>query len=130
LEAWTTIRQSGVDELRLLHRPVRRLQVIAGTDFGLTQVEALEALHTPPDRECRLYYAPEDAAEGVFHPKLYLGTAGSDFIAVVGSSNLTGGGLTTNIELNVALTGASTSHSPGTWTASFGASGSRRASCP
>lgn len=100
------VRQSGVDELRLLQRPVRRLQVIAGTDFGLTQVEALESLHTPPERECRLYYAPEDVAEGVFHPKLYLGTAGSDFIAVVGSSNLTGPALTRNIELNVALTGS------------------------
>jgi len=100
------VRQSGVDELRLLRRPVRRLQVIAGTDFGLTQVEALESLHTPPDRECRLYYAPEDAAEGVFHPKLYLGTAGSDFIAVVGSSNLTGPALTRNVEINVALTGS------------------------
>ncbi len=100
------VRQSGVDELRLLHRPIHRLQVIAGTDFGLTQVEALEALHIPPDRECRLYYAREDAAEGVFHPKLYLGTAGSDFIAVVGSSNLTGPALTSNVELNVALTGS------------------------
>ncbi len=100
------VRQSGVDELRLLQRPVRRLQVIAGTDFGLTQVEALEALHTPPDRECRLYYAREDAEEGVFHPKLYLGTAGPNFIAVVGSSNLTGPALTRNIELNVALTGS------------------------
>lgn len=100
------VRQSGVDELRLLQRPVRRLQVIAGTDFGLTQVEALESLHTPPDRECRLYYASDEAEEGVFHPKFYLGTAGSDFIAVVGSSNLTGPALTRNVELNVALTGS------------------------
>ncbi|MBM3471324.1 MAG: hypothetical protein FJX73_11130 [Armatimonadetes bacterium] len=44
------VRQSGADELRLLQRPMRQLQVIAVTDFGLTQVEALEALHAPPDR--------------------------------------------------------------------------------
>jgi hypothetical protein len=73
------VRQSGVDELRLLRRPIRHLEVIAGTDFGLTQVEALEALHIPPDRGCRLYFAGDDDAEGIFHPKLYLGTAGSDF---------------------------------------------------
>lgn len=99
------VRHSGVEELRLLQRPVRRLQVIAGTDFGLTQVEALGALHVPPDRECRLYFTPQEIDEGVFHPKLYLGTAGADFMAVLGSSNLTGPALTKNVELNVLLTG-------------------------
>jgi HKD family nuclease/predicted RNA-binding protein len=99
------VRQSGVEELHLLQRPLRRLQLLAGTDFGLTQVETLEALHVPPDRECRLYFTPQETDEGVFHPKLYLGNAGSDFMAVLGSSNLTGPALTRNVELNVLLTG-------------------------
>ncbi len=100
------VRQSGVEELRLLQRPIRRLQVIAGSDFRLTQVEALEALHAPPQRECRLYLTPDESEEGIFHPKLYLGAAGSDFMAVLGSSNLTGPALTRNVELNVLLTGS------------------------
>jgi HKD family nuclease len=100
------VRQSGVEELSLLHRPVRQLQLIAGTDFGLTQVEAVEALHIPPDRECRLYFTPHETDEGIFHPKVYLGTSGQDFTAVLGSSNLTGPALTKNVELNVLLTGA------------------------
>lgn len=99
------VTQSGVEELRLLQRPVYRLQLLAGTDFGLTQVEAVEALNAPPDRECKLYYTPQETDEGVFHPKLYLGNSGTDFMAVIGSSNLTGPALTRNIELNVLLTG-------------------------
>ncbi len=35
------VRQSGVEELHLLQRPFRRLQLLAGTDFHLTQVKAL-----------------------------------------------------------------------------------------
>lgn len=100
------VRQSGLEELRLLQRPLRRLKVIAGTDFRLTQIEAVEALNSPPERECRLYFTPEEGEEGIFHPKLYLGIAGSDFMAVLGSSNLTRPAFTRNVELNVMLTGA------------------------
>lgn len=99
------VRQSGVEELRLLQRPLRRLQVLAGTDFRLTQIEPLEALNDPPGRECRLYYTPDETDEGIFHPKLYLGNVGKEFMAVLGSSNLTGPALTRNVELNVLLTG-------------------------
>lgn len=102
------VRRSGVDDLRLLQRPIPRLQVIAGTDFNLTEVEALKVLHAPPGRECRLYFAPDEGEAGVFHPKLYLGTAGSDFMAVVGSSNLTASAFTRNVELNVQITGSLT----------------------
>lgn len=98
------VRQSGVDALQLLHRSVRELHVLAGTDFGLTEISALESLHAPPSRECRLYYTPPDADEGIFHPKLYLGTSGKDLMAVLGSSNLTRPALTRNVELNVQLT--------------------------
>lgn len=98
------VRLSGVEELGLARRALSKLQVLAGTDFRLTQVEALEALNSPPDRECRLFFTSEDN-EGVFHPKLYFGQAGSDFIAVVGSSNLTRPAFTKNEELNVLLTG-------------------------
>jgi len=100
------VRRSGVEELQLLQRPPSRLQVIAGSDFRLTQIEALEALHAPPQRECRLYFTSEESEEGIFHPKLYLGTAGADFMAVVGSSNLTEPAFTRNIELNVQVAGS------------------------
>jgi len=100
------VRRSGVEQLRLLDRPIPRLQVIAGSDFRLTQIEALEALHAPPQRECRLYFTPEESEEGIFHPKLYLGTAGADFMAVLGSSNLTEPALTRNVELNVQIAGS------------------------
>jgi HKD family nuclease/predicted RNA-binding protein len=100
------VRRGGVEELQLLQRPPSRLQVIAGSDFRLTQIEALEALHAPPQRECRLYFTPEESEEGIFHPKLYVGTVGSDFMAVVGSSNLTQPALTRNIELNVQIAGS------------------------
>jgi len=99
------VRRSGVEQLRLLNRPIPRLQVIAGSDFRLTQIEALESLHAPPQRECRIYFTPEEGEEGIFHPKLYLGAAGSDFMAVLGSSNLTEPALTRNVELNVQITG-------------------------
>lgn len=98
------VRKSGVEELGLVSRSFKKLQVLAGTDFGLTQVDALEALHDPPDRTCKLFFAQDDE-EGVFHPKLYLGQSGDDFAAVVGSSNLTRPAFTRNVELNVLLSG-------------------------
>jgi HKD family nuclease/predicted RNA-binding protein len=100
------VRRSGVEQLRLLDRPIPRLQMVAGSDFRLTQIEALETLHAPPQRECRLYFTPEESEEGIFHPKLYLGTAGADFMAVLGSSNLTEPALTRNVELNVQIAGS------------------------
>jgi len=100
------VRRSGVEALHLLQRPPGRLQVIAGSDFRLTQIEALEPLHAPPQRECRLYFTPEESEEGIFHPKLYLGTAGTDFMAVLGSSNLTEPAFTRNVELNVQIIGS------------------------
>jgi hypothetical protein len=42
--------------------------------------------------------------EGVFHPKICVGTAGQNFTAILGSSHLIGPTLTKNVELNVLLT--------------------------
>ena len=47
-------------------------------------------------------------AEGIFHPKLYLGYRGKKARAIVGSANLTAAAFSYNVELGVLLDGLST----------------------
>jgi HKD family nuclease len=78
------------------------LRLLAGTDFGLTELGLLRRLESGPDASCRVFHR----LAGVnFHPKLYVVDQGDRRIAYVGSSNLTRGGLLTNIEANVRLEG-------------------------
>ena len=57
-----------------------------------------------------VFVDPTRSVEGKFHPKLYLTQSDeSDYRAVIGSSNLTRGGLTSNLEINCTLTGSDSS---------------------
>ena len=72
--------------------------------MGRTSYEALYALYERVDDLYVFWKHPMQT----FHPKTYLfipdpKNSGTDAILVVGSSNLTAGGLASNIEVNVAL---------------------------
>src|SRR4051812_45005241 len=82
--------------------PLQRVKTaVIGIHFAQTEPDALEQLaHIAP----HVLKVIEDT-EGVFHPKILLGSRTDDVRALVGSSNFTRGGFCGNTELNVLLSG-------------------------
>jgi HKD family nuclease len=81
-----------------------RVELLAGLDFQLTDLDALRPFERPPSA-ARVYLNPDQAGRTVFHPKLYLAESNSETAAIVGSSNFTAGGLQDNVEANVLIRG-------------------------
>jgi HKD family nuclease len=74
-------------------------RLFVGTDFYLTDPQALSKL----ERSCRQQGASKlflmnSGPKSVFHPKLYAFEKEDEIVVVVGSANLTGGGLENNWE--------------------------------
>lgn len=81
----------------------RKLRLLAGLDFELTDLSIIHRL-SPLGANCRVFRSLGSTA---FHPKLYLldHEDGERRVVYVGSSNLTGGGLGGNVEVNVRVEG-------------------------
>ncbi len=82
-------------------------EFLVGLDFYTTEGKALRFLldkQRASSGQCRLFCfsAPEDKTDA-YHPKLYLFKGHGKIKAVVGSSNLTRGGLRNNVEINVVV---------------------------
>ena len=100
LTAWA--RRSGVEILyRALGEQMREVDVIVGLTGRSTSAEALALLHDNA-RQVFVYHTHHRVT---YHPKVYLFDDGldppRDAALLVGSSNLTGGGLHTNFEANM-----------------------------
>lgn len=84
-------------------------EIIFSLDFGLSDPDGIRLLLELHQRRPDFgYYAFSDPRVGrhrAFHSKMYLLEEGGSFAAVVGSSNLTQGGLADNEEVNVAVEG-------------------------
>jgi len=81
------------------------VEFIVGLDFKTTDHKALNELEKiKRDNETFKYYCFGDKGDNynslVFHPKIYLFNSKNKYTSVVGSSNFTGGGLSTNFEVN------------------------------
>ncbi len=92
----------ALEQLMLRGTEVR---LIAGVDFQLTDLSAIERFDRPPSA-ARIYLSGQPAERIAFHPKVYLIESRQDAVAIVGSSNLTGGGLLNNLEANLVLRGS------------------------
>ena len=85
---------------------------LAGLDFNITDGDSLFRLHkwqtAYPDRvRFACFSDPSISQTPTFHPKLYVLEHSKKIMkVVVGSSNLTSGGLGKNIEINIMLTGS------------------------
>lgn len=80
-----------------------RVTGYCGSDFYLTEPLALQKLfnlQTSYDN-CKFYLF--DASASTFHPKIYMGRHGQEMRCLIGSSNLTQGGLWNNIEASLAI---------------------------
>ena len=99
------------DKLRSILRNDGRVSIIHGADFRITDPDAIRTLV-----DMRLNYRNMSYLVNTdwtlthrqrFHPKLYLTTADYEhYSAIVGSSNLTLGGLRHNTEVNVVIRGS------------------------
>jgi HKD family nuclease len=84
----------------------RKLELVAGTDFALTELELLERLSQRTGAHCRVFH--KATGRTAFHPKLYILDQPStgNRVAYIGSANLTAGGLHHNFESVVRMAGA------------------------
>ncbi len=81
------------------------VEFLVGMDPRATVPAAIRELYTlfaGTSQGALLCFASRDAS-AIYHPKMYLSRHGQMATAVIGSSNLTRRGLTTNIEANVVI---------------------------
>lgn len=82
------------------------VEFLVGLDFHTTDAQALRSFislaRSFPNFKFYCYSDPSDGI-AVYHPKLYLFEMNSALRSIIGSSNLTKGGLSENIEVNVLL---------------------------
>jgi HKD family nuclease len=99
--AWA--KESGLSRIRPLIQEFRAkggiARILLGVDEGGASVEGLYAAIGDFDEKLVL----NDTKSGTFHPKLYIINGEAVSIIVVGSSNLTRGGLFANYEVGVCL---------------------------
>lgn len=77
----------------------KNLNLIVGVDLEGTSKEALEEI-LALNINGYIFYQKE---QPVFHPKIYLFEGSKEFKLIIGSSNLTRGGLFTNVESSVLI---------------------------
>lgn len=81
------------------------IEFLVGLDPGATEPKAIETLYqlSQGSPNVALYCYASVEASAIYHPKMYLMRSESTVAAIIGSSNLTEGGLKKNIEVNIVL---------------------------
>ncbi len=95
--------EAGVFGLRKLLEhakgKLKKITIVVGIDQGGTSKEALEELLKSGFNSFIFYYREQP----IFHPKIYLFEGDKEVKLIIGSSNLTGGGLFRNVETSVLV---------------------------
>ncbi len=93
--------EAGVEEIESALGPIaKRTKVFVGIRNGITSIQAIKRL-----RKLKISTFAVDTGSRltIFHPKLYLACNATHAGAIIGSANLTIGGLHNNIELSTLL---------------------------
>ncbi|MDR0605213.1 MAG: phospholipase D-like domain-containing protein [Bacteroidales bacterium] len=85
-----------------------KIEIITGLDFKTTDPKSIQyILNLKKDFPNLGFYCYGDKQNNktniVFHPKIYLFSNQKEKTSIIGSTNLTGGGLTTNFEVNTII---------------------------
>ncbi|MDM8552769.1 phospholipase D family protein [Desulfobacterales bacterium HSG2] len=81
-----------------------KVEIIAGLDFKTTDSDSMCYLVDLQKQTPNLkFYCYNSKTNIAFHPKIYLFETGQESTGIVGSSNLTKGGLLTNFETNIVI---------------------------
>jgi HKD family nuclease len=75
--------------------------IVVGVNEKVTSKEALEEILKIENVKSYVFYANNNS---IFHPKIYLFEGNHKSILIIGSSNLTGRGLFTNVETSIQVT--------------------------
>lgn len=95
------VSESGVQQIEAaLRQHAARVTVFAGVRNDITSHQGLALLH---DIGVKLYTVDTGSRAVIFHPKLYLVRGKTNARFVVGSANLTLGGLNNNIEAGMMI---------------------------
>ena len=94
---------NGLDALEKSLRPVAlQTKLFIGIRNGITSAQALEK---GLQFGCSVYVVDTGTPSIVFHPKVYLSRNLHEVCMIVGSANMTGGGLRSNIEASLMVRG-------------------------
>jgi len=111
------LRKSGIDQISkaldyALTKNNAKVEIIVGLDFKTTDYKALLVLEKIKSEYSGFsYYCFGDKQDNfnelIFHPKIYLFSnevqKNTKYTSIIGSSNLTAGGLSSNYEVNVVF---------------------------
>lgn len=107
------LRKSGIEQISkaldyALTKNSAQVEIIVGLDFKTTDYKALLALEKMKSEYSSFnYYCFGDKKDNfnelIFHPKIYLFSNKTKYTSIIGSSNLTGGGLSSNFEVNAVF---------------------------
>ena len=103
------LKMSGLslimDALKKFLSNYGELQIIAGQNFGLTEPEALTSLLNLLEDypESKLYLYEAVSADCIFHPKMYLFESKKGGKIILGSANMTKGGISINNEVSISF---------------------------
>jgi HKD family nuclease len=90
------LKKSGLDIFKCISH--KKVSVICGIDFFITEPETLKYLENN-NFQVKIFHEPKRT----FHPKcIYIKTMNNEYL-VVGSSNITFGGLSNNYEVSILL---------------------------
>jgi HKD family nuclease len=87
-----------------------RVEIIAGVDLGGTTPEALAYLLALPNTSTKIFRSGNSGI--VYHPKIYIFEGAERWLTVVGSANLTYGGMVSNAEASLVITGKASEANP------------------
>ncbi|MCF8302351.1 MAG: hypothetical protein K9I94_03670 [Bacteroidales bacterium] len=98
------LKKIVTDLKNALERKVK-LIIITGLDFYQTEPEALKKLQSLKKsyENCEILIYKQETNK-MFHPKMYLFSNKKEHFGIIGSANLTDGGLTLNCELSINFT--------------------------
>lgn len=102
------IKQTGLNMIAdILEERLKKnliADIIVGLDFQITEPDALERLFCLKEQYPNFFLSCYRSDFGIaYHPKMYIFSNTETVYSIIGSSNLTGGGLTLNKEVNVEI---------------------------
>lgn len=103
------ISQSGLDAIRSSIETNLRagghIEFLVGLDMYITEPRALRTIYdlSHKNTNVAVYCHASFSPETIYHPKLYLFRTSDRVTSIIGSSNLTIGGLKKNVEVNVLI---------------------------
>jgi HKD family nuclease len=95
------VREPGLDAVEAVIKPVAtKAKVFIGIRNDITSIQAVQRLLA---MKVKLYAVDTGSRKIIFHPKLYLAASVSKASVIIGSANMTFGGLHNNIEVSTRV---------------------------